>query len=179
MKNKVDHFRPEGKRGSDSKRHRRTHYLLGGGRLLLPGVFVAVSRLPVLVAGFLKTRFRKRKPRVKSETIDEEGNRAIFLIISQDFYMRDFATEEMAAEHLGIPVEKLVSIMDAWDTSLYDFIHEMRIEEVKLRLRAYPGESLEEIACACGFDSEAQLLYHFYKCEKCLPGMWISGNLKK
>lgn len=157
--------------------------LMGGGGLLFLGVFVFLFGLPILLIEFLEKRIKRRKAGSNHAGpigIDEElKERILYTIVRKEFYMREFADEQVAADHLGIPAGILVRIMEDVGVSLQDFIYEMRIEDVKEHLEINPYAPLEELSQACGFNSASDLLWYFYKYEKSFPCGWMRDGMAK
>lgn len=117
MKNSIRYFSSRWKSRIAPARHNKCiRCLIGGGGLFFLGVFVFLFGLPILLIEFLEKRIKRRKRRVKhvaSIEIDEGlKERIIYAIVRKEFYMCDFTDHKMAAEHLGIPTEVLVLIME-------------------------------------------------------------------
>lgn len=184
MKNSIRYFSSRRKSRIASARHNKCiRCLIGGGGLFFLGVFVFLFGLPILLIEFLEKRIKRRKRRVKhvaSIEIDEElKERIIYAIVRKEFYMCDFTDHKMAAEHVGIPTEVLVLIMEEMGVSPQDFIYEMRVEEVKEHLEINPHATLEEAVESCGFNSASHLLWYYYKYERCFPEKWLTDNVVK
>lgn len=181
MKNKIRYFSSTRKSNmASATTHRMICVLLAGGGLFFLGIFVFLFGLPILLIEFLEKRIKGGKQWAKNAAligVDEElKERIIYTIVRKEFYMREFADEKMAADHLGIATQVLASIMEELGVTLQDFIYEMRIEEVKEHLEINPYAPLEEVSQACGFDSTSHLLWHFYKHERSFPGAWMADN---
>lgn len=182
MKNQVRHFNSGWRQRIASVRHRCICYFIGGGGILFLGLFVLIFGLPILLIEFIERQIKRKKQGLTtcsaSIQVDEElREKIIYELVSREFYMRDFSDEKAAAKHLGISQDVLIFVIRKMEAcSLHDFIYEMRVEEVKDHLRKHPHAPLEKVAQACGFNSEAHLLWHFYKHEECSPKQWMTQH---
>ncbi|HNX24539.1 MAG TPA: helix-turn-helix domain-containing protein [Spirochaetota bacterium] len=123
-----------------------------------------------------KTRYSRSK--IKSLDVDTIITRILEIMqIEKAFSDEDFSLKILARD-LDINTQQLSEILnERMGKSFNTFINEYRINEAKILLVDEPGRSINSIANAVGFSSNAAFSITFSKYEGCSPSRFRKLNL--